>query len=92
MNDDNESNVRNIMSMSAITISVPEYLRRLAEKLAEREKVSVDRVVSLALAGYLTSQLEENLMEDLAEEGGWEKFKTAFYSRQPLEPPALTGR
>ena len=75
------------MITTKITIEIPDYLRRQAEVLAENKKISLDRVVSLALAGHLTSQLEENYMEELATRSGWEHFKAAVYSRTQLKPP-----
>ena len=72
--------------MSEMKIRVPEYLQRQAETLAQKEKTSLDHVVSLALANHLTARLETNYLEELAARAGWEQFKTVFYSRPQVEP------
>ena len=75
--------------MSEMTIKVPEYLRRQAEALANRENTSLDQLVSQALASHVTSRLEKNFMEEFVARTGWEKFKTAVYSRPEAEPQAF---
>ena len=77
------------MDMCEMTIKVPEYLRRQAAELANRENISLDRLVSLALANYVTSRLEKNYIEEFVARSGWEKFKAAVYSRPEIEPPAF---
>ena len=72
--------------MSEMKIRVPEYLQRQAETLAQKEKTSLDHVVSLALANHVTARLEKNYLEELAARAGWEQFKTVFYSRPQAEP------
>ena len=75
--------------MCEMTIKVPEYLRRQAEALATRENMSLDQLVSVALANHLTSRWEKSYMEEFAARSGWEKFKAAVYSRPEIEPPAF---
>ena len=75
--------------MSEMTIKIPEYLRRQVEALASRENISLDRLVSQALASQVTSRLEKNYMEEFAARTGWEKFKAAVYSRPEVEPPTF---
>ena len=75
--------------MSEMTIKVPEYLRRQVEALASRENISLDRLVSQALASQVTSRLEKNYMEDFAARNDWETFKAAVYSRPEVEPSTL---
>ncbi len=72
--------------MSEIRVSIPDYLQRQAELLAHREKSTLDYFVSRALASHVTARLEKNYLEDLAARGGWERAKTAFYSRPSAHP------
>ena len=72
--------------MNEIKIKVPEYLRRQAEILAQREATSLDQVVSRALASHVTARLEKNHLEELAARSDWKEFKAIFYSRPEVEP------
>jgi len=74
--------------MSELTIKIPDYLRRQAEALAGREKMSLDELVSLALASHLSSWLARDSMAVRAKRGSWKKFKAVLDKVPDVEPAA----
>jgi len=72
--------------MSELTIKVPDYLRKQAEALARRERISVDEVVSLALASHLSAWQARDTMQERANRGSWAKFKAVLDKAPDVEP------
>ena len=74
--------------MSELTIKIPDYLRRQAEALAGREKMSLDELVSLALASHMSAWLAKDSMEVRAKRGSWKKFQAVLDKVPDVEPEA----
>ena len=55
--------------MTTIRASVPDYLAKLATKAAAKEKVTVDQLVSLALAAQVSAWKVRDEMETRAKRG-----------------------
>ena len=72
--------------MSELTIKVPDYLRKQAEALASRERISVDEVVSLALASHLSAWQARDIMQERAKRGSWANFKAVLDNAPDVEP------
>jgi len=72
--------------MSELTIKVPDYLRKQAEALASKEHISVDEVVSLALASHLSAWQARDTMQERAKRGNWAKFKAVLDKAPDVEP------
>jgi hypothetical protein len=60
--------------MTTIHAKVPDYLAKLAAKAAEKEKVSVDQLVSLALASQVSAWQVRDDIETRAQRGRVEDF------------------
>lgn len=74
--------------MSELTIKIPDYLRRQAEMLAGQEKMSLDELVSLALASHVSGWLARDSMMTRAKRGSWRKFKAVLDKVPDVEPVA----
>lgn len=66
--------------MSALSIRLPESLHRNAKELARREGISVNQLISSALAEKLAALATEEMLEARAARGSKAKFKSALRS------------
>jgi hypothetical protein len=73
--------------MSEVVLNLPDYLRRQAEAVAAQEKISLDELVSLALASHVAAWQAKGYMEERAKRGTWEKFKTVLNAAPDVPPP-----
>jgi hypothetical protein len=69
---------------------VPDAIYKQAVAMAEREKVPVERLLSLALAQALGAWQTESLIAERARRGNREKF-LALLSQAPDTPPMAGG-
>ena len=60
--------------MTAIQAQVPDSLAKQVEELARQEKVSVDQLVSIALACQVSAWRKRDTISERAKRGNWEKF------------------
>jgi len=60
--------------MTTIQANVPDPLARQIEELAAQEKVSVDQLVSIALAYQVSAWRARDTVVARAKRGSWEKF------------------
>jgi len=72
--------------MSELVIQLPNYLYQRAEALAKREKISLDELVSLAVASHVSAWQTKGYMEERAQRGSWEKFKAVLQKAPDVEP------
>ena len=72
--------------MSTLTIHVPDYLTRRAEELAAREKLSLDEVVSLALASQVSAWMTRGYMEERARRGSYSRLQKLMQRVPDVEP------
>ena len=55
--------------MSAISLSLPESLLKQATALAQKENVSINQLITLALAEKLSALMTEEYLEERAKRG-----------------------
>jgi hypothetical protein len=60
--------------MTTIQAQVPDPLTKQVEELAAQEKVSVDQIVSIALAYQVSAWRTRDTIATRAKRGSWEKF------------------
>jgi hypothetical protein len=81
--------------MTTIHAKVPDYLAKLAEEVAQKENVTVDQIVALALSAQVSAWNVRSDIEERAKRGSPEDFGKILSkaaSRPPLpgdELPAL---
>jgi hypothetical protein len=72
--------------VTTINAKVPDYLARLAAEVAEREKVSVDQIVALALSSQVEAWRIRDDMETHAHRANPADFD-ALLDKVPDAPP-----
>jgi predicted transcriptional regulator len=64
--------------MSTISLRLPDSLHKQVRKLAEKENVSINQLITLALAEKLSALMTEEYLEERAKRGSRKKFKRAM--------------
>jgi predicted transcriptional regulator len=64
--------------MSTISLRLPDSLHRQVRKLAEKESVSINQLVTLAVAEKLSALMTEEFLEERAKRGSRKKFQRAM--------------
>lgn len=64
--------------MSTISLRLPDSLHKQVRKLAEKEKVSINQLITLALAEKLSALTTEEYLEERAKRGNRKKFEHAM--------------
>jgi predicted transcriptional regulator len=72
--------------MTTIHVRVPDPLARQVAELAEQEKVSVDQLVSIALAYQVSAWRKRDARAERAKRGSWEKFDRAMAKVRDVPP------
>jgi len=72
--------------MTTIKANVPDYLAKLAVEAAEKEKITLDQVVSLALSAQVSAWRVRDDIETRAKRANLETFDRIL-ERVPNVPP-----
>jgi predicted transcriptional regulator len=72
--------------MSTISLRLPDSLHKQVRKLAEKESVSINQLVTLALAEKVSALLTEEYLETRAKRGSRKKFERAIAKVPKVEP------
>ncbi len=72
--------------MSTISLRLPDSLHKQVRKLAEKEKVSINQLITLALAEKLSALMTEDYLEQRAKRGSQKKFQRAMSKVPKVEP------
>jgi len=72
--------------MSAISLRLPESLHEKAREVARQESVSVNQLITLALAEKLSALLAEDYLVMRARRGDRAKFEAAMAKVPDVEP------
>lgn len=72
--------------MTTIQAQVPEPLARQVAELAKQENVSVDQLVSIALAYQVSAWRKRGTMTERAKRGRWEKFDQVMAKVRDVPP------
>ncbi|MDH4037174.1 MAG: BrnA antitoxin family protein [Candidatus Krumholzibacteria bacterium] len=72
--------------MSTISLRLPESLHERVRELAEREGVSINQLITTALAEKLSALLTEEFLEKRAKRGSRRKFERALSRVRDVEP------
>ena len=77
--------------MSTISLRLPNSLHKHVRKLAEQERVSINQLITLALAEKLSALVTEEYLDARAERGSRRKFERAM-ARVPKVKPSAHDR
>ena len=72
--------------MSTISLRLPESLHERVRELAEQEGVSINQLITTALAEKLSALLTEEFLEKRAQRGSRRKFERAMSKVRAVEP------
>ena len=72
--------------MTMIQAQVPDPLAKQILELARQEKVSVDQLVSIALAYQVSAWRNHDTVSERAKRGNWEKFDRAMAEVRDVPP------
>jgi len=72
--------------MTTITAELPDTLLRRAKNVAEREGMTLDQFLAMALSGQLSSWDTARTVEDHVKRRGWEKMRELLSNAPDVEP------
>ncbi len=72
--------------MSEISLRLPDHLYETIQKLAERESISINQFITLALAEKLSALMTEEYLGERARRGDRKKFEKAMRKVADTEP------
>lgn len=72
--------------MSTISLRLPTYLHETVRELADKESVSINQFIVLALAEKLSALMTEEYLGERAKRGDRKKFERAMAKVADLEP------
>ena len=73
--------------MSALSLRLPESLHKYARELAKKEHISINQLVTLALAEKVAAIGAEDYLEKRAKRASEAKFDKAMAKVANVEPP-----
>lgn len=73
--------------MSTLSLRLPESLHKSAREIAERENISLNQLITLALAEKIAALSTEEYLEVRARRASKEKFLQAMAKVPQVEPP-----
>jgi hypothetical protein len=72
--------------VSTISLRLPDSLHEAVRELAAREKVSINQLITLALAEKLSALMTEEYLEERARRGDRDRFERAISKVADVEP------
>jgi len=72
--------------MSTLSLRLPNYLHNTVRDLAKRENISINQLITVALAEKISALMTEDYLEARAERGSRAKFETAMSKVADIEP------
>lgn len=72
--------------MSTISLHLPDSLHETARKLAEKENISINQLITLALAEKISALMTEDYLDERAKRGDRNKFLGAMAKVPDVEP------
>jgi hypothetical protein len=72
--------------MTAISLRLPDSLHKIARELAQDEGISMNQLITLALAEKVSALATESYLEERATRGDRAKFEAALAKVADVEP------
>ena len=72
--------------MSTLSLRLPESLHEGVRELAQREGISINQFITVAVAEKLSALLTEEYLEERARRGSREKYEVALSQVPDVEP------
>jgi HicB family len=74
------------IAMKTISLSIPDSLHASARELAEKENLSLNQLITLALAEKISALMTEEYLSERARRGDRGKFERAMAKVADIEP------
>ncbi len=74
------------IARSTISLRLPDSLHRQVRILAEKESVSINQLITLALAEKISALMTEDYLTERAQRGSREKFERVMVKVAQVEP------
>ena len=72
--------------MSTISLRLPKSLHESAKELAEKESISMNQLITLALAEKISALMTEDYLGKRAKRASRQKFRKALKKVRDIEP------
>jgi hypothetical protein len=72
--------------MSTLSLRLPGYLHESVRELAQREGVSINQFITLAVAEKMSALMTEDYLAERAKRGSREKYEAALAKVPAAEP------
>lgn len=72
--------------MATLRLRIPDYLHKMAREVAKTEGISVNQLITLAVAEKLSALATESYLEERAKRGSREKYEAALAKVPDVEP------
>ena len=72
--------------MSTISLRLPESLHKRVRELAQKEDISINQLITTALAEKMSALLTEEYLEERAKKGSRRKFERVLSKVRDIEP------
>ena len=72
--------------MSTLSLRLPDYLHDSVRELAEQEGVSINQLITLAVAEKISALKTEDYLEKRAKRGSRAKYEAALAKAPDVEP------
>ena len=72
--------------MTTIQADIPDYLYRQVDAVAQKEGISIEMIISMALSGHIATLLPPSYPTEKAEKGSWQRFQKVLEKVPAVEP------
>lgn len=69
-----------------LNTQIPDALYQQIETLANKQKIPVEQLVTMALSAQISSWMTLDYLEEKAQKGSWDKFKQVLIKVSDQEP------
>jgi hypothetical protein len=71
--------------MSDLIVKIPDSLYKQVTELAERESISIDQLVAIALSAQVSAWMTQDDVVERAKRGNWEQFQQVLMKVPDVE-------
>lgn len=72
--------------MSVLSLRLPESLHKSARNLADKENISINQLITIALAEKVSALMADDYIRERGKRGSLEKFERAMAKVANIEP------
>ena len=72
--------------MSTLNVQIPDSVYKNLQKLAQRDKVSVEQMVATAISEKIAALMTESYLQERAKRGSREKYEAVLAKVPDVEP------